>query len=70
MAKRSITSQPDSMTPTGAPVNSAPNAPGPAMSQDLYSVSVQSQMQNRRDQMRKHGVVRGKPFVPPEDQGG
>jgi hypothetical protein len=68
MAK-GITTQPDSMVPS-APVNSAPNSPPPAMSQDLYSASVQAAMQARRDQMRKHGAVRGKPYVPPEDQGG
>jgi hypothetical protein len=51
-----------------APVNSAPNAPAPAMSQDIFSASVQAQMQDRRDRMRKHGARNGKPL--PEDQGG
>jgi hypothetical protein len=64
MAKnRSITSQPDSMQPS-ASVNSAPNMPPPAMSQDLYSASVQMQMQNRRDALRAHGAKNGKPFLP------
>jgi hypothetical protein len=67
MSKPAITSQPDSMNPS-APVNNAPNAPPPAMSQDLYSASVQMQMQNRRDRLRAHGAKNGRPFVP-EDQG-
>jgi hypothetical protein len=69
MANRPITSQPDSMNPS-APVNNAPNAPAQAMSQEIYSASVESQMMARRHAMRKNGAVRGKPFVPPEDQGG
>jgi hypothetical protein len=57
-----ITTQPDSMVPTSAPVNDAPNAPAPAMTQDIYGASVQSQMQNRRDRLRARGAVRGKPY--------
>jgi hypothetical protein len=61
MANKPITSQPDSMNPS-APVNSAPNAPAAAMSQDAYSASVENQMMDRRHKMRKHGARNGKPY--------
>jgi hypothetical protein len=64
-----ITPSPDSNV-ASAPVNSAPNMPPPAMDQSAYSASVEAQIQVRRDAMRKHGVVRGKAYVPKEDQGG
>jgi hypothetical protein len=63
---RPITSQPDSMVPS-APVNVG-NSPAPAMSQDAYSAAVENHMTDRRHKMRKHGAVRGKPFVPQNEQ--
>jgi hypothetical protein len=57
-----VTPQPDSMVPS-APVNSAPNMPPPAMPQDLYSASIEMNMQRRRAQLSAGGAMNGRPWT-------
>jgi hypothetical protein len=61
-----ITSPPDSMDSSG-PVNVG-NQPAGAMSQDAFSASVENAMTDRIHKMKKHGVTRGKPHVPQNEQ--